>query len=1616
MPHNVDILSKHNRVLHYFVEISCALPLLSENTIPSPSQQHYRTGEAVIFSCKEGYKLLTDHDFVSCQKDGTWDRSVPTCDPQTCKHVPSVNNAVASASQPEYSVGFIMTFTCDLGYRLSGTNPTGRITCLPNGQFESNTPQCELVTCSNPPSVINADMDIGGLTYLSPVTYKCNPGYELLGQTDVIECVEDGTWDPRPPECVPVECGDPGLIENGVVTALSFTYNSIASYRCNVGYSINGNSSRKCQENKEWSGVSPRCAPISCGQPESIENGLFEQNGNTFESIATFGCLPGYELQGQAARRCEANGLWSGSPPGCTKVECGAPPLVDHGVQTSTGVYFQDTVTYACETGYRLSGDSTLRCETRGNWEPLPPTCEPITCPTPEIIRNGNFTLTGSVFGSRVEYFCLPGYRLTSESIRVCQPDGTWSSNPPSCVADECPLPLPVQNGRFSFKDRSLGSVVLYECNIGYNLNGSSFRRCDHTLTWSGSEPICASMSCPEPDDILNGDKNVSGLLYNSVVTYQCDAGYNLTGSSQRTCTSSAAWSGIAPRCIQIVCDTPSRVISNGRSHGNSSTYNSVITYECDPGYNLNGASRRQCLVSGKWDNEIPICEVVHCPRPHLPNGIFSGFQTEFSSKVTFQCRSGFVLFGASERTCLESGFWSGSNPVCVRWKEIPAVEYASVLSNGNAVTYSCDYGYKLVGNPTLQFQSDGQWHGERPTCVQIECDVSGLDISNFNNGNVLYTNISANQSAVYQCHKGYNLLGNSERMCMLDGTWSGTRPICNLVFCSGNFNIDNGQISGGANHYNSSLQFSCTPGFRLIGVNKITCLENGSWSGSSPRCERINCPLPNGTGVMTVSFNSVSVGSTVQYMCPGTYQIVGESLRTCLITGNWSGVEPYCREIVCPVPSIANGHVTMTSRNIGSFITYNCDEGYKLIGTSWRFCTINETWTDRDPTCEIIKCPTPPAISKGTILDNGRTEFFYGDMVRYKCNEGYMIQSGESDHLCQGAGTWSGRLPVCVSVACGPLPAIENTVTNRLNGTLTFDSVVEYVCKEGYRSQFSQRHLSTCLANGTWSTISLTCTEVKCPTFPVISNGSIIGQSVGFGSNISILCDEGYRIVGESQFRCLSNGSWNVQQLPSCQRIVCPIPEFFLNGDVQFNELYVGDSIHYSCDSGFELLGNKVRVCTSSGTWNGSRPVCRKVVCTDPPIYKHAVISSNTTEYSAFGEVAYMCLPGYTMIAQGTVHCNGKGHWEGSGPTCTKIHCEKPRFIANGDVQYNDISYGSSVTFSCQNGYILSGSRIQFCLESGLWNGSTPSCNPVSCGPPPSIENGFIVGDLYTYGNTVAYICDEGYQQSSEGNLLCREDGTWSPAPPQCSKVYCGAPPTVTNAKTTGNDFFFEGLVTYGCNTGYKRRGSASIVCGSNSLWSGSVPSCEIISCGTPPGIAHATVSFLTQTYNSVATYKCNYGYIRKGDTIALCSENGTWSLSGLLVCAPVDCGTPPLVLNATTKYTTTTFQSVAVYYCQKGYSLQGNDRIQCEASGIWQISLPVCTKDSCSSPDVPSDVILVSGTNRVGDSLVFRCPVGYFMRGGSRITCTAAGVWNSPVPTCQSMSSFFNMFPDML
>ena len=47
------------------------------------------------------------------------------------------------------------------------------------------------------------------------------------------------------------------------------------------------------------------------------------------------------------------------------------------------------------------------------------------------------------------------------------------------------------------------------------------------------------------------------------------------------------------------------------------------------------------------------------------------------------------------------------------------------------------------------------------------------------------------------------------------------------------------------------------------------------------------------------------------------------------------------------------NGQLSLTTTTFGSVATYNCEEGYILMGFSMRECLANGSWSLMEPVCE---------------------------------------------------------------------------------------------------------------------------------------------------------------------------------------------------------------------------------------------------------------------------------------------------------------------------------------------------------------------------------------------------------------------------------------------------------------------------------------------------------------------------------------------------------------------------------------------------------------------------------------------------------------------------------------
>ena len=101
------------------------------------------------------------------------------------------------------------------------------------------------------------------------------------------------------------------------------------------------------------------------------------------------------------------------------------------------------------------------------------------------------------------------------------------------------------------------------------------------------------------------------------------------------------------------------------------------------------------------------------------------------------------------------------------------------------------------------------------------------------------------------------------------------------------------------------------------------------------------------------------------------------------------------------------------------------------------------------------------------------------------------------------------------------------------------------------------------------------------------------------------------------------------------------------------------------------------------------------------------------------------------------------------------------------------DTQYGARVTFTCQDGYESadsSGDNYLTCNETGGWSGTPPAaCTIVSCNTIDTLDNGTVIGNIYTFGAVLTFECSNGLQLNGASSIQCLANGNWSASTPSC-------------------------------------------------------------------------------------------------------------------------------------------------------------------------------------------------------------------------------------------------------
>ncbi|XP_053361264.1 sushi repeat-containing protein SRPX2 [Clarias gariepinus] len=236
------------------------------------------------------------------------------------------------------------------------------------------------------------------------------------------------------------------------------------------------------------------------------------------------------------------------------------------------------------------------------------------------------------------------------------------------------------------------------------------------------------------------------------------------------------------------------------------------------------------------------------------------------------------------------------------------------------------------------------------------------------------------------------------------------------------------------------------------------------------------------------------------------------------------------------------------------------------------------------------------------------------------------------------------------------------------------------------------------------------------------------------FGTRCALSCDRGYKLLGRSSVQCMANRRWSGTAY--CRMVRCHVLPHIQHGTYICSKSFlVYSRCDYSCFQGYQIEGDRYRVCQEEGRWSGAEPTCADH---DPPKLKCPLSRVKVAE------------PGKLTA---TVS------WE--RPTSTDTADRTLQILRNGPESGSEFSEGQYVIRYKVYDQARNMATCKFTVQVEVRR-----C-PVLKAP----LNGYLscTSDVNNYGATCDYHCDAGYERSGISTRVCLFNRSWSDDAPEC-------------------------------------------------------------------------------------------------------------------------------------------------------------------------------------------------------------------------------------------------------
>ncbi|XP_072335929.1 membrane cofactor protein-like [Scyliorhinus torazame] len=212
-----------------------------------------------------------------------------------------------------------------------------------------------------------------------------------------------------------------------------------------------------------------------------------------------------------------------------------------------------------------------------------------------------------------------------------------------------------------------------------------------------------------------------------------------------------------------------------------------------------------------------------------------------------------------------------------------------------------------------------------------------------------------------YSCYPGYRFAAGSRRYstCGTGSVWTRLRITCEAISCGNPGDLLNGYYDAPSATFGSRATFYCDVGYKLVGRSFRICTAIG-WDGQIPACDPIICPDPpvidDGIASSSPSGDNWEYGMVVKYTCTGDKSLIGTKELVCIANGHWDNAPPKCKAVRCLRPPLPeNSSIVSGFGPVYKYmdaISYRCNKGLAIVGSSIIYCGENNAFEPSPPTC----------------------------------------------------------------------------------------------------------------------------------------------------------------------------------------------------------------------------------------------------------------------------------------------------------------------------------------------------------------------------------------------------------------------------------------------------------------------------------------------------------------------------------------------------------------------------------------------------------------------------------------------------------------------------------------